>query len=104
MKKFLAILALAAVALNFSSVNLWALEVQEQSASLEKIAAADKKDGSNSETALEAAVVAKDTATPAVVKPADDSAKAVVPAVMEEKKGEIVAVLPDTTKTDAKIS
>ena len=104
MKKFWTVLALLAVALNFSSASLWALEVQEQSASLSTITATDNKNAEDKDVALEPAVVAEETA--AEVKPAVDAAKAEVPALTEEEKKveELGDILPDTTQAEDKIS
>ncbi len=99
MKKFWTILALLAVALNFSVASLWALEVQEQSASVETVLAADKKDGTDEETAAATDEEKAEEATPVVVKSATD-----VAVLDEEKTEEMGSVLPDTTQTEDKIS
>ncbi len=108
MKKFLTVLALLAVALNFSSVRLWAEEIKADSTAVVSTDAV--KGGSDAEIALENAAVADDqkakteVVAPVVAVPAADAAKAVVPAVTEEKKEAMGSVLPVTTQDQAKIS
>jgi hypothetical protein len=106
MKKFWTMLALLAVALNFSSVSLWAQEVKDQAAVAAKTVNGDvAKDVTNEETALENAAV-KDDENSKVEEVAPVATKPALPAVSEEEKKEDMGapVLPDTTQGQDKIS
>ena len=109
MKKFWTLLALLAVALNFSSASLWAAEEKKED-SIVAVATEEVK----AETALEDAAVAQDESsavveekTDAVVaKPADTTVKTEVAAVVEEEKKteELEAILPETVQSEEKVS
>ncbi len=113
MKKFWTLLALLAVALNFSSVNLWAAEEMKEEAVVAVVAPEVAKEGSDEETKLEEVAVVKDEAvtateekTDVVAKPADTTVKTETATVVEEEKKteEVDAVLPETVQSEEKVS
>ena len=114
MKKFWTLLALLAVALNFSSASLWAAEEKKEDSVVAVAASEVTKEGSDAEVKLEEAAVATDESVAAVeektdavvAKPTDSTVKTEVSAVVEEEKKteELEAILPETVKSEEKVS
>lgn len=105
MKKFWTVLALVAMALNFSSVQLWAEEAQTDAmvpAVVEGTSAdealLDKEAVKDDETSNQPA---DETKTTTVVTSSNSVAAAVS---TDEKIDEIAPILADTTQSEAKVS